>query len=171
MKKPWRKNIRLAGYDYSEEGAYFITMCTKNRRKLFGEITEGKVILNQAGRLALDTWQELTQHFENISLDEFIIMPDHIHGIIFIHKNHPLVRPSLVDEIKTKEKTLGDIVGAYKSLVTNKYIEKVKTKELPKFNKSIWTPNYYEHIIRNTLALRNIRAYIKNNPRNHTPSG
>jgi putative transposase len=213
MKKPWRKHIRLDGYDYSKEGGYFITMCTRKRRKLFGKIIEGRMILNTAGKLALEAWEELPQHFTNITLDEFIIMPDHIHGIIFIsapnkasltnsriHRTRtprgclPLNGSSLTQseddttrvpategetgtemgtETAMRRKTLGDIIGAYKSLTANKYIERVKTGQFPRFEKSIWQPNYYEHIIRNALALKNIRTYIQNNPRacTHTSRG
>ncbi len=79
-----RESIRLKDYNYSENGAYFVTVCTQNRENLFGEIVEGKMILSQAGKIVLNCWQEIPQHFQNVELDEFCIMPNHFHGIIFI---------------------------------------------------------------------------------------
>src|SRR3989339_852595 len=83
-KLPNRQSIRLKNYDYSENGAYFITLCAQNRKKLFGRIIDGKMILNEFGKLAHDEWQKTSEIRENIILDEFMIMPDHLHGIIII---------------------------------------------------------------------------------------
>ena len=79
-----RRSIRLRGYDYSRAGAYFITICTQDRRCLFGTIAEGGMVLNDAGRTAADCWRQIPDHFPNVELDEWVVMPNHVHGIIVI---------------------------------------------------------------------------------------
>ena len=83
--KHHRRSIRLQGYDYSQRGAYFITLCTKNREHLFGEILNGEIQLNEFGKITQQCWLEIPNHFPNVQLDEFVIMPDHIHGIIVLN--------------------------------------------------------------------------------------
>jgi len=84
-----RRSIRLQGYDYSQSGAYFITTCTQNRECLFGEIHNGKMYLNEYGEIAKKCWVEIPKHHQNVQLDEYVIMPNHIHGIVVI--NEPAV--------------------------------------------------------------------------------
>jgi len=83
-EKHRRRTIRLQDYDYSQAGAYFITVCTKNRECLFGEISDGKIVLNEFGQIVESVWLDLPKHYPNIELDAFVIMPNHIHGIVFI---------------------------------------------------------------------------------------
>ncbi len=148
-----RRSIRLAGYDYSQPGLYFITICTRNRLCLFGNITNDEMIMNDAGRMVHKTWANLLRRFTGIQLNEHIIMPNHFHGII--------VGVPLRDVIQNK---VGDMVGAFKSITTNEYIRGVKTKNWPQFNKKLWQRNYYEHIIRNEESYQQISEYIQNNP-------
>lgn len=151
-----RKSIRLKGYDYSKEGLYFITICTQNRECLFGEIINGKMILNNAGKMVEEIYNELSDVYKNIKFLEFVIMPNHFHSIIEILDNNRAttrVAP-----------TIGDIIGAFKSLTTNKYIKMVKIGLVPPFDKRIWQRNYFENIIRNEKAYLKILEYIKNNP-------
>jgi REP element-mobilizing transposase RayT len=82
-----RRSIRLKGYDYSQAGAYFITICTKNRECFFGSIINGKMILNNAGKIADECWLEISKHFPNAILHEHIVMPNHVHGIIELQNN------------------------------------------------------------------------------------
>ena len=79
-----RKNIRLQGYDYATEGSYFITIVTKDRQHLFGEVVNGEMVLNESGKIVESTWNDLVNHNPNIGLDEFVVMPSHVHGIIVI---------------------------------------------------------------------------------------
>ncbi len=131
-----RKSIRLKNYDYSDEGLYFITLCAAQRKKIFGKIINGELQLNKPGIIAEEEWQNTTEIRKNISLGAFIIMPNHIHGIIIIDYK---------SENKEKENT-GEFNLSGKG--------------------SIWQRNYYEHIIKTEKAYRNITNYIINNPRN-----
>ncbi len=175
-----RHSIRLKGFDYSSSGAYFITLCVKNRAKMFGYIVGGKMILNAAGITAQLCWQEIPLHYPFVSLDVFVIMPDHIHGIIFINKfdimsdnkcymvsrpdcntgsnNHLSKAPAPVSkQPRGTSKTIGSVVRGYKIGVT-KWFRKHTLVE------SVWQRDYYEHIIRNYDDLNRIRRYIINNP-------
>ena len=80
-----RKSIHLKNYDYSSAGAYFVTICTKNRECLFGEVSNGKMELNEYGQIATDCWQEIPKHFSGVDIDEFVVMPNHVYGIFVIH--------------------------------------------------------------------------------------
>ena len=113
-----RRSIRLRGYDYSNEGMYFITICTHERKHIFGEIRDDQMILNELGIIANEQWLDLTNRFNNIELDAHQIMPNHMHGIIAIIKE--------ADE--NKKITIGDITGAYKSLVSNRCLEIFKSR-------------------------------------------
>ncbi len=168
-----RKSIRLKGYDYSSNGAYFITICVKDRVSIFGEIVNGKMNLNGYGKIVLEEWLKTEEIRENVIMDEFIIMPNHFHGIIFIEdsgRGDPVGSPIFSDNEKrashrlapTESKTLkpnslGAILGQFKS---------ISTKKINKLNQIYfqWQRNYYEHIIRNEKALNNIRKYIIENP-------
>lgn len=170
-----RRSIRLKGYDYSQNGAYFVTICTQNRECLFGKIMDGKMVLNDAGKIIQTEWEKLPQQFQNIELDVFVVMPNHFHGIVVIQNENdvdvggPLVgtqngngQPQGI--APTDKKTIGDIIGAFKSLTTNEYIRGVKNGKFPPFEKQIWQRNYHEHIIRNEQSLDKIREYIMYNP-------
>lgn len=151
-----RKSIRLKNYDYSSSGGYFITICTCNRKHLFGKIIDGKMILNDGGKIAQQYWLEIPKHFPNAGLDEFIIMPNHVHGIIMIH-NHVRANYYSPAKFKSPSKTIGSIIRGFKIAVTKWF----------RFNSNVyivWQRNYYEHIIRNENELNKIREYIVNNP-------
>ncbi|MDD2516190.1 MAG: hypothetical protein PHF26_03160 [Candidatus Gracilibacteria bacterium] len=85
---PHRKNLRLKNFDYSQNGYYFITICTQNRENHFGKIIDGEMVLNEFGKIALKCWNEIIKHYGNVGIDEFIIMPNHIHGIIILNFIH-----------------------------------------------------------------------------------
>lgn len=149
-----RKNIRLYGYDYSHTGAYFVTIVTQDRIPYFGEIIDRTVAINEVRIMIDNWWNELPEKFPNIILDQYIIMPNHLHGIIMIQ--------SSIGE----RPTLSKIVQWFKTMSTNAYISGVKTQGWSHFNKRFWHRNYYEHIIRDDDDLDNIRAYIIDNPLN-----
>ena len=182
-----RRSIRLKGYDYSQAGLYFVTIVCQNREHFFGKIENGKMILNDAGKMVNDEWLKLPERFHNIRLHEYIVMPNHFHAILEIIDatvgatlvvapdnggGEPLVggQPRGVapttppTKIPTNKKTLGDIVGAFQSITTVEYIRGVKTKNWKPFDKKIWQRNYWEHIIRNEKSYNNISEYIRNNP-------
>ena len=167
-----RRSIRLAGYDYSRAGYYFVTVCVNERRNLFGDIVGGKIMLNGAGIMVEDNWNKLQQRFQSIELDEFIVMPNHLHGVIVIvgaplvgAQNGDLIADDGDDRATTRvAPTLGDVIGAFKSITTNEYIRNVKNKNWLSFNKYFWQRNYYERVIRDDNDLNRIREYIVNNP-------
>lgn len=152
-----RKNPRLACYDYASCGAYFVTICTYDRRKTLGKICRDdpcgrpKTTLFPLGQIASDTFRIIEDKF-NITVDYSVIMPDHIHMIMFLPDSTP-TEHSL---------TLGRIVGAYKSLVANRWLTICKTNGV--IMGKLWQERYYDHIIRNDEDLANVRAYIETNP-------
>ena len=165
-----RRSIRLRGYDYSQAGAYFITICTQNRRCLFGTIEEDGMVLNDAGRTAADCWLQIPDHFPNIKLDEWMVMPNHIHGILVIvyssanavpveaNNYSPLRAPQPPPQRPTgTSRTIGSMVRGFKIGVTKWYRQRSDTSQ-------IWQRNYWEHIIRNEPELNRIRRYIVDNP-------
>lgn len=168
-----RRSIRLRGYDYAQAGLYFITLCTHERRPLFGEVVGADMQLNAAGMMVETGWQELANKYPGIQLHEYVTMPNHLHGIIEI-VGAPLVGAQSGICINGwaatwaaptgDRKTIGDIVGAFKSLTTNAYIRGVKNNDWHPFNDKLWQRNYYEHIIRNDESYLKIAEYIHNNP-------
>jgi len=161
-----RHSIRLRDYDYSQAGAYFITICTQNREYLFGDIVDGAMQMNAAGIMVLQTWNQLPQRFSNAALDIVAVMPNHLHGIIFLHRRgDPCDRP-LPSATKggTLPDSIGRLVQAFKSITTNQYIHGVKEQKWRPFSGRLWQRNYWERIIRDETELENTRAYIQNNP-------
>ena len=161
-----RRSIRLQGYDYSQSGAYFVTIVAQNRECLFGEIVDGAMQLNNAGRMVATEWGALPERFTTIQLDEFVVMPNHIHGIIV---SDPVGAPLVGTQdqnahVDAQSPALDDMVGAYKSLTTVAFVYGVHTSGWPPFPGKLWQRNYYEHIIRNETALEHIRQYIADNP-------
>ncbi|MGR3302436.1 MAG: transposase [Candidatus Scalindua sp.] len=155
-----RKSIRLKGYDYSQQGMYFVTVCTNNHHFLFGPIAEERMILNNAGRFANKCWLEIPEHFPHVVLDEFIIMPNHIHGIIIINDINVGANnysPLQINQFRSPSKTIGSMIRGFKIGVTKWF-----RKNTNVYN--VWQRNYYEHIIRNERKLNKIREYIINNP-------
>jgi REP element-mobilizing transposase RayT len=156
-----RRSIRLKDYDYTQQGAYFVTICTKAKQCIFGNIKEGKMQLNALGSIADRCWQEIPKHFSHTALDCFIIMPNHLHGILWIiefNQNQQISRQfgNIVSG------SLSSILRSYKSAVTKQINEICDTKGIS----LVWQSNYYEEIIRDEQALEQIRKYIIYNPLN-----
>ncbi len=154
-----RRSIRLRGYDYAQAGVYFVTICAHDRASLFGEIANGKVTLNDTGRMVEKCWNDIPTHFPHTELDEFIVMPNHIHGILSIiaavgAKN---ISPLPTQQRAGTSKTIGSIILGFKIGVT-KWVR----EQTPIHN--VWQRNYFEHIIRDELSLHRIREYIATNP-------
>jgi REP element-mobilizing transposase RayT len=164
-----RQSIRLKNYDYSQSGLYFITICTENRECLLGDIVDGKMVLNNIGNMIKKWWNKIPERFDTVELDKFQIMPNHIHGVIqiivgagFIPARNKRVT-TMVGATTRVAPTVGDIIGAFKSLTTHEYVMGVKNNGWKPFDKRLWQRNYYEHIIRNKIDLNKIREYISNN--------
>ena len=208
LNQPRRKPIRLKGYDYSRAGAYFITIVVQGRLCSFGDVVDGEMSLNGAGKMIHRVWDRMPGRFPSVEMDEFVVMPNHIHGIMIIHQPPPshdppvgaslvgaLDDPRLHDDAHTHDDTrattrvaptdtvtddtrphndvrattrvaptLGDVVGAFKSLTTVEYGRGVRRIGWPPFDKRLWQRNYYERIIRNESELDLAREYITNNP-------
>ena len=148
---------------------YFITICTHERRCLFGDVREGKMVLNDAGWAAVQCWNDIPRHFPQTWLDEYIVMPNHIHGILCVGANNysPLPSdvtnnyssPQLTQRPRGTSKTIGSMIRGFKIGVT-KWIRQNKNIDLH----NVWQRNYYDHIIRDEVDLNRIREYIVNNP-------
>jgi len=161
-QKHHRRSIRLKDYDYSQAGAYYVTIDVQNRVCLFGEILNYEMILNDIGEMVIEQWIALLERFPTIELDVYQIMPNHFHGIIVVIEN----MDNQIAVVENKRPTLGDIIGAFKSITTHEYILGVDNKNWPQFYKRLWQRNYYEHVIRNEADLDRIRDYIQANPAN-----
>lgn len=169
--KHHRQSIRLPGYDYTQAGAYFVTLIAQQRECLFGAIVAGEMRLNEWGELVAMGWRDLPRHFANLTLDEWVVMPNHLHGIIVLSKGEAsaaevLTRPNKVRADAsplpphgTAPGSVGAILQNYKSVTTRKINHQRRTPGIP-----VWQRNYYEHIIRDDAALARIRHYILNNP-------
>jgi len=168
MKKH-RRSIRMCGYDYSLLGAYYITICSFERRNIFGEIAEGKMILKEYCRIVQEHWDAIPDHFPNAELWGDVVMPNHFHGIVFINPEegeaclaptrtrNPISSPGAT----LKSNSLGSIIAAFKSSVTKKINGHRRSPGVP-----VWQRNYYEHIVRNDKELLQIQEYIESNPLN-----
>jgi REP element-mobilizing transposase RayT len=175
-----RRSIRLKGYDYAQAGAYFVTICTHNRACLFGDIVDDSIRLNDAGQLVQEVWTVIPTQHPGIAIDEFVVMPNHIHAIIMIastttvgaqfiaphsapHSGSP-GPPATIGTTGTAgamnhAPTVGAIVRAYKARVTVAINQRQGTRGVP-----VWQRNFYEHIIRDDDTLDRIRQYIVDNP-------
>lgn len=158
-----RHSLRLKGYDYSQVGAYFITICVRNRECLFGEIVNGKMFLNNAGHMVEKWYFELPKKYSDIQCLEYIVMPNHFHCII---QNvgadlHVCPYPNKGEHAGSP---LRNIVQWFKTMTTNDYIRNAKQNGWEPFEGKLWQRNYYEHIIRNETELNALREYIVNNP-------
>ncbi len=154
-----RRLLRLPEYDYSQAGAYFVTICVQGRECLLGEVMGGSIHLSDHGKLVRDCWHKLPHHYPNIELDAFVVMPNHVHGVVVL-VGAGLPRP-YNDEIPSppKQPTLGQIIGYYKYQSTKKINVMWQAP-----GTRLWQRGYYEHIIRDEKSLSRIREYIVNNP-------
>lgn len=166
------KQTRLEDWDYSWNGLYFVTIITQQRKKYFGQIRKGEINLSNFGEIANSCWLDIPNHHNNVILDEYVIMPDHIHGIIKIHnpeteQGYYLLKRKrknlTIPEYSTEDNpNLRSIIGSYKSACTK--IIRAEHNYLT-FK---WQKSFFDSIICNELALMRIRDYIKNNPKNYS---
>ncbi len=153
-----RKQVRLRDYDYSKNGYYFVTICTRDRKGFFGEIEEGKMILNAYGRIVFECWCDLPKHYVNCSLDSFVIMPNHVHGIVVID-NENVVGNGLKPFPTYGLSGLSEIVRGFKTFSSRRINEGIRNRD--RFS---WQKSFYDHIVRSERSLSRIREYIQNNP-------
>jgi REP element-mobilizing transposase RayT len=159
-----RRSIRLKDYDYTQNGAYYVTICTHGRACLFGEIVDGIMRLNNIGRSVEEEWLHTSDVRPNVALDAFIIMPNHVHGIVVITSPGRGVLQYAPTNggpttFRSPAQTIGAMVRGFKGATTKRINDLRNTPGIP-----VWQRNYYEHIIRNEADLQRIREYIANNP-------
>lgn len=181
-----RQSIRLPGWDYRQPAAYFVTICTRDRVRLFGEVVRGRMVLNACGRIVAEEWRRTERVRDNVVLDAFVVMPNHVHGIIGITTGpgdggaarHASDTPTDENDAnrgrgtarraptgnnrqfgQPRSGSLSTIVGALKSAVTRRINRQRGTPGAP-----VWQRNFYERIVRNRTELDRIRTYIRQNP-------
>jgi REP element-mobilizing transposase RayT len=156
-----RKNTRLRDYDYSSPGAYMVTICTKERRERpFGVLRDGAVVLSELGELVAQRWTGPPEHHPGVSLDQWIVMPDHVHGILLFmlkDKGEASLAPT-TSSTGVGLPRLGTVIGAFKSGVSRVAGRKGNGQA------GIWQRGYYEHVLRNQQDLESAREYIMLNP-------
>jgi putative transposase len=156
---------RLKNWDYSNDAVYFVTICTKERKNFFGDIKEHKMKLSEIGNLANRYWVEIPKHFSGVGMLAYVMMPNHIHGLIEINRASRFMGDLLKvncnadDEVSRFQNqgkgTLSAIIGSFKSVVS---------REAKSFNNQFsWQSGFYEHIVRNNGSLNRIQSYIVNN--------
>lgn len=192
-----RRSIRLPDFDYSQPGSFFVTICTQGRTELFGQVIDGMMQLNDAGKMAERVWKDLPNRFAVVTLDCHVVMPNHIHVLFQINDTSvpdrpghpqpghpqgdaptkslipvtvgaPLVGAQTMNAVGAQSvmpTTVGDVIGAYKSLTTDEYIRGVHDQNWPSFPGRLWQRNYFEHIVRDDDEIDRIRKYIADNPR------
>lgn len=143
---PQRKSPRLPDYDYSSAGGYFITICTHQKAHHFGHIKDGNINLTDIGQITHDRWGMIPEFFSSVVLSDYVVMPNHMHGILFLSDTHE------------KQPTIGSIIANYKASVT-----RIARREYD-FTSTMWQTRYHDHIIRNEPDLNRIREYVQNNP-------
>jgi putative transposase len=141
---PNRRSLRLGDYDYSTSGAYFITACTHKRACIFGEVHGPHVVPSAAGQIVENTWHGLTAHYRGLGLDDFVVMPNHVHGIVFLDNGAP---------------TLSEIMRGFKTFAA-RHINAVRSTP----GQPVWQRGFHEHVVRSERTLEKIRAYVRNNP-------
>jgi REP element-mobilizing transposase RayT len=156
-----RRSIRLKGYDYTCPGGYFVTICSYERKPLFGKIINGITIPNYIGEIVQYEWFMIQYHRTNVFLheDEFVLMPNHIHAIIWIYEHENNQSIKVPPTTKFHSRSLGAIIGQFKSK-TSRLVNELKNTP----GETIWQRNYFDHVIRNQKDLAAIRKYILNNP-------
>ena len=146
-KRPNRKSIRLRDYDYRSKGVYHITICTRNKVRLFGSITNGQMTLSEFGRTAKEDIEAIPCHYPDVEIVSYVVMPNHVHLLLAMCAN-----ADAMNGVPTAGNTLGQIIGAYKAGVSRK------------IGQAVWQPRFYEHIIRGEQDYLDTIAYIQKNP-------
>ncbi|MDD5088399.1 MAG: transposase [bacterium] len=164
---PQRKRLRLSDYDYSRAGGYFITVCTKDKQSLLGNIESGTSILSDWGKIAQQVWRALPETYPRVELDEFVVMPNHIHAILFLQDEPSNIAPS----VSSSRGGLSEAQPDRASASLSEIIRHFKTTSAKAVNRArrtpghpVWQRGFHEHVIRNEEDLFNTRQYIRQNP-------
>lgn len=175
-----RRSVRLKGHDYADPGAYFVTMCTRDRACLFGHVVNGDMHLDEAGEIAQRCREDIPHHFPHAALDAMAIMPNHVHGVIVITEPPPTppskgeasVPPDMSEDLSgshaspLRQRPIGTQPGSLSAIVQN--FKSISTRKINAARSApgtpLWLRNYYEHVVRNDAELMAIRDYILSNP-------
>jgi putative transposase len=141
------------GYDYTRDGAYFITICVNHRLPLLGRLDGAVLCSSSAGAVAAQVWAALPASIEHVHIDCFLVMPDHVHGILFI-----------ANEGGSRQISLPDVMQEFKSRTTVAYVQGVRQQGWPRFDGTLWQRSYYDHVVRDDADLARVRTYIEENP-------
>ena len=153
-----RKPNRLQEYNYSQPGHYFVTICTHRKKDWFGDFINDEIALNNYGKVAKQCWEEIPAHFENVYLDEYIVLPNHIHGILIVNT---LVGNRHACSLRRQNQTLPVVIGSFKSAVSKSINDSLRNDLFR------WQKSFYDHVIRNEKSLYKIRHYINQNAFKH----
>ena len=162
-ERPQRRSIRLPGYDYSKAGAYYLTICAHERQQLFGKVEDGTMVMNDAGRIVAEEWLKTGQIRIGIELDDWVVMPNHFHGILVFTdcaETGTARRAPTVERFgKPSPGSLPTVVRSFKSAVTKRINQMRQAPGMP-----VWQRNFWERVVRNVPELDRLREYIQNNP-------
>jgi putative transposase len=174
-----RRSYRLKGYDYFRTGMYYITICARDRENLLAKFDDNggaglapalnedaKPLLTRIGKIVDRNWNDLSNHFPDVVLDEYVIMPNHFHGILVIKSGNK--EPATLERAPASDApplSSGSIIGSFKSRCVTENLRYIEENGLDETGK-IWQRNYHDQIIRNELDLQRFRRYIRDNPGN-----
>jgi REP-associated tyrosine transposase len=147
--------MRYAGFDYATAGICFVTICVQHMEQRFGAIVDGRLVLNEAGRMIADTWEANAVRYVGIEIDQYVVMPNHFHAIIFLGAD---------PEITSDGVSLSQIIQSFKSISTVSYAREVKLGRFPPFDRVLWQRGFHDRIVRNEVDLKRARQYIADNP-------
>jgi len=156
--RPKRRSIRLRGYDYGQPGPYFVTICTRKRECTLGTIRDGEIALSMAGKVVAACWRAIPDHFHHVCLDEFVVMPNHVHGILQVGRRGTPWRAPTEAFGRPVRGSLPTVIRAFKASATKILIRAKHRKEF------LWQRGYYEHVVRDEEELARVREYIADNP-------
>jgi len=163
----FRQHLRLPEFDYRASYAYFVTICVRDRLCVFGNVANDQMVLSRRGIVARACWLDIPRHHAHVTLDRFIVMPNHVHGLLLFEGDPPVVATPASPLPSTKlsratgatSGSLGAVIGSYKSAVT-RTINRLR----PGAGAKLWQHNYYEHVVRNDFGLDRVREYVQMNP-------
>lgn len=148
-----RKHLRAQGFEYAEPGSYFVTICVDRMEHRFGRVQDGGIYLNDAGSLIRDGWSRIPNRFATVTLDPFVVMPNHIHGILLLESG----------ELE-RSRSLSRVIQAFKSESTVEYGRGVKAGRFPRYERALWQRGFHDKILRDDRMLEAVRLYIEANP-------
>ena len=162
-----RRGLRLPGYDYAQTGVYFVTICTRGRVCVLGDVVDGEVRLSELGVMVNSVWSELPRHYAHVRLDAWIVMLNHVHGIVMLEPEDDVAGAGLKPRAGLKPAPTGpkirhglpEVVRAFKTFSARRI-----NAARGAVGTSFWQRDYYEHVIRGEESLDRIRQYIVDNP-------